>query len=74
MLGQVVVVYRLAQSQNWPFLGLKTTFKATDSAPRLLFRFTPLFSPPGASSDASKPLAALPADFKLQLKSIGYLP
>ena len=46
MLGQVVVVYCLTQSQNWPFLGLKTTLKATDSAPRLQFQFTSLFSPP----------------------------
>ena len=47
MLGQAVVVYCLTQSQNWPFLGLKTTLKATDSAPRLQFQFTSLFSPPG---------------------------
>jgi len=46
MLGQAVVVYCLTQSQNWPFLGLKTTLKATDSAPRLQFQFTSLFSPP----------------------------
>jgi len=46
MLGQAVVVYCLTQSQNWPFLGLKTTLKATDSAPRLQFQFTSLFLPP----------------------------